>query len=243
MTFNWGGEGYCDYQGYCKVTHDMTQAKNQTIDEANFLQNMMKTQFGEQQDLLNKVLIPQLTQMATNPQGFGAKALADMQSQLINTVGGQYASQTKGLQEKFATSNMAGLPSGVQAALQANLAQGASGIEAGGLQNIDIQNAQLKNQQQQFGLSGLASADELLGQAPGSAKLALGANQQSFKNAQALQGQGSIWGQLLGGVIGAGLNYATGGLSGAIGNLDTKGTSSTGEQFGNFFTGLGGGSS
>lgn len=212
MTINWGGNGFPEYQGYLKVSGEEKQAHAQSVQESQFLQNMMQTQFSEQQGLLNNFLIPQLKQMATNPEGFGAKALADMQSQLINTVGSQFASQTKGLQERFATQNLAGLPSGVQTALQAQLGQGAAGMEATGIQDIQLANERAKLEQQQFGLSGLADATQLLGAAPQSAGLALRANQQRFGQSYQMAQQGSLWQNLLGGVMGAGLNYAAGAL-------------------------------
>jgi hypothetical protein len=213
---NWGGEGYNDYQGYMKVSNAEKQAQAQAQQESQFLQSMMKTQFAESQTLLNSVLLPQLKQMATNPQGFGAKALADMQSQLINTVGSQYASQTQNLQNRFAVSNAPGLGSGFQTALQANLAQGAAGQEAGGLMNIQLANEQAKLDQQRFGLGGLAQASTLLGQAPQSASLGLEANQNFANQAHTLATQGSLWSNLLGGVMGAGLNFASGGLSNVL---------------------------
>lgn len=213
---NWGGEGYPAYEVVMKASDAQKQAQQQSQQEAQFLQSMMQTQFGEQQQLLNKVLIPQLTQMAQNPQGFGAQALAAMQSQLINTVGTQFASQEKSLQNQFASNNLAGLGSGVQEAIKANLAGNAAGFEGQGLSNIAIQNAQLKNQQQQFALGGLGAADSLLGQAPQSAGLALEGNKNTFNQATQIHNQGGFFSNLMGGLLGAGLNFATGGLSGML---------------------------
>jgi len=198
----------------CKVTDAEKAAQAQSRQESVYLQTMMQTQFGEQQDLLKNVLLPQLTQMANNPEGFGAKALSAMQSQLINTVGSQVSSQEKSIQNQFSTENLAGLGSGVQEAIQANLGASAAGAEATGLQNISIANEQLKNQQQEFGLGGLASATQLLGQAPQAAGLGLGANNQNFNQSLQIANQGSLWQNLLGGVVGAGLNFASGGVSG-----------------------------
>jgi hypothetical protein len=217
MNLTWGGPGYNAYEVVMKVSQAEKDAQAQSAQESKYLQNMMQVQFKEQQDLLNNVLLPQLKQMATNPQGFGAKALADMQSKLISTVGSQFASQEKGLQERFATKNLPGVGSGVQEALRANLAQGAAGEEAGGLLNIDLANEQLKEQQRMAGISGLAGASTLLGQAPGSAGLSLQANQQRFDQSYKMAQQGSLWQNLLGGVIGAGLNFASGGLTGLLG--------------------------
>jgi len=213
---NWGGEGFPKYEGFLKQSDAEKTAQAQSAQESAYLQSMMKTQFAEQQDLLNKVLLPQLEQMAKDPPGFGAKALAAMQSQLINTVGTQVSSQEKSIQNQFATENLAGLGSGVEEAIQANLGATAAGTEAAGLQNIAIQNANLQNQQQQFALGGIASASSLLGQAPGSAGLGLEANKQTFDQAHTLNQEGTLWQNLLGGVVGAGLNFATGGMSGLM---------------------------
>lgn len=213
---NWGGPGFCSYDGFLKVSQAEKDAQAQSAAESKQLQDMMNTQFKESQALLNNVLIPQLTAMATDPQGFGAKALAAMQSTLINTVGTQLSSQEKSLQNQFATSNMAGLSSGVQAAIQANLAGNAAGAEAGGLSNIAIENAQLKNQQQQYALSGLNAASASLNQAPGTMSGAISSNEQRFQQAKTIASQGSLWQNILGGVVGAGLNFATGGISGML---------------------------
>lgn len=219
MTFdmNWGGPSYPAYDGFLKQTDEEKAAQAQSAQESKYLQTMMQTQFKEQQDLLNNVLLPQLKQMATDPQGFGAKALADMQSKLVSTVGSQYASQQKQLQSNFATNNLPGVGSGVQEALKANLAQGASGIEAGGLMDIDLKNEALKEQQREVGISGLANASTLLGQAPASGGLALQANSQNFDQSYKMAQQGSLWQNLLGGVLGAGLSFATGGMSNMLG--------------------------
>lgn len=197
-----------------KVSDAEKAAQKQSAVEATQLQGMMTTQFKEQQDLLNKVIVPQLTQMATNPEGFGATALAAMQSQLINTVGSQLSSQEKSLKSQFATSNLPGLPSGVETALEANLGANAAGTEATGLQNISLANEQLKQQQREQGLSGLAGATSLEGAAPQSAGLALQGNQQNFDQSYKMAQQGGgIFSKILSGVIGAGLSFATGGLS------------------------------
>lgn len=197
-----------------KVSDAEKAAQKQSAAEATQLQGMMTTQFKEQQDLLNKVIIPQLTQMATNPEGFGAKALATMQSQLINTVGSQLSSQEKSLKTQFATSNLPGLPSGVETALEANLNANAAGTEATGIQNISLANEQLKQQQREEGLSGLSQATTLEGATPQSAGLAVQSNQNNFDQSYKMAQQGGgIFSKILSGVIGAGLNFATGGLS------------------------------
>lgn len=192
-------------------------AQEQAAQESTMLQNTFQTQFGEQQGLLNNFLIPQLQGMITNPAGFGPAGLADLTSQLVNTTGAQAANAKQGAQAQFDTNNLAGLPSGVKEAVMSQIASGAGNQVASGQTQIGIANAQLKSQQQQFGLQGLAGAEQALGQVPQSGQLMLGANQNSAQQAQAISQQGNMWQNILGGVVngvvGAGMGLATGGLS------------------------------
>lgn len=201
FDINWGGEGYPEYQGWMKVSSGEKTAANLQTQTSNYLSNMMQTQFAEQQGLLNNVLIPQLTQMATHPQGFGAGALAAMRSQAIGTIGTQMASQQRNLQNQFATQNMAGLGSGVEMGLSAGLTQQAVGQEATALQNIQIANAQAQMQQQQFALGGLGQASQLLGQAPESAGLLNKSLGQQFTQQYNMSQQGGFWSNLARGVL------------------------------------------
>lgn len=216
---NWGGPGYPAYDGEMKVSPAETAAQQQTALNAQWLSDMMRRQFSESQNLLNGTLLPQLTQMVTNPQGFGAKEVAAVRSQTIGTIGTQLASQQRGLQQQFATQNMAGLGSGVQAALSANLAQTAAGQEAAGLQDIAIQNAQMQQQQRQFGLQGLAGASQLLGQMPQSGALANQATGQQFQQAQQMATQGGFFTNLITGMLSSAAGGLTGGMTGGLGFL------------------------
>lgn len=184
-----------------KVSGGEKEAAAQTQQQAQYLTNMMQTQFGEQQNLLNHILLPQLQQMATNPQGFGPQAMAAMRAQTIGTIGTQLAAQQRSLQQQFSTANMAGLGSGVQAALGAQLGAGAAGAEASSLQELSIANAQMQQQQRMQGLSGLAQASTLLGQAPQSAGLALQGSQASFGQQYQMAQQGGFWSNLARGAL------------------------------------------
>ena len=195
------------------------------------LQGIFKTQFAGQQSLLN-FLTPQLESMATNPLGFGATELAALQSNLINQVGSATTSAQQETNRQFATQNEAGLPSGVQAMTNAQILSSAAGARAGGLTNIALANEQLKTQQQQFAeqeLSGPVMAGSLatpsgagvslsgLSAASGANQGAGNLNNQAFQQATQIQNQGGLWKNILGGLMGAGLNFATGGLSNILG--------------------------
>lgn len=239
MELNWGGPGYSDYQGYMKVSGAERTAAGQqaniTTSLSNYSQSLMSmanTQFSEMQGLLNNTIIPQLTQMATNPQGFGMQALAEMKGQAIDTIGGQAAAQSAQLRQSFASQNLAGLQSGVQQALHGQLGQAAAGQEATALRNIDIANQQARMQQQEFGLSGLMQSTSLLGQAPQSAGLAIQAGNaastsaaQQFNEAYKMSQQGGFWSNLLQsglGMAGMGL-IGAGPLAGILGGFGTAG--------------------
>lgn len=216
MNYNWGGPSYATYDGCMKVSGQEKSAENLTASEAQMLQGWMGKQFGEQQGWLNNIIMPQLQQMFTNPQGFGAPALAAMRSKTIGTIGAQLSSQEKNLANQFATQNMAGLGSGVQMAETAGLQSQAAGQEAAGLQNIAIANAQAQMQQQQWAGGALMQGVQQLGQVPGSANLALQASGTQFNEAYKMAQQGGIMQNILGGLAGAGIGFLTGGPAGAI---------------------------
>ena len=191
-------------------------ARQSQIDTNNMLLATYKQSFAQEQAILG-LITPQLEEMAKNPQGFGATEYAALQAKIINDVGGQYSNVAKEAAREFATTNEAGLPSGVEAQVQANLAGSAAGGVATGTTNLAIANEQLKQQQQQYALSSLGGETSLLasqtGTAGGQALSGVGAQ---FNQATQVYNQGSLWKNILSGVAGAGLDFLTGGISGAL---------------------------
>jgi hypothetical protein len=175
-----------------------------------------KTQFAENQAILS-VLSPQLIEMARNPAGFGATEYAALQAKIVNDTGAQYSNEAKQAALSFATSNEAGLPSGVEAQVQGSIAAGAAGTVAAKSADLAVQNEMLKQQQKEFALTTLGGISSTLGSEAGStAGTGVQSADASFKEAQAVYNQGSLWKNILGGVVGAGLNFATGGISGLV---------------------------
>lgn len=172
----------------------------------------------------------------TNPQGFGATTLAQMLTQSDQSIaGGLGAARQTATDLGARTGNTAAIPGIVASADKAGISQHANDVNT-----LGIENAKEKMTQQQegaAGLSGLYNADlgaglNAEGLADKAVNTRISANQQS-------QGQFDK-------LLGAGLGAATGGLSsiaGGLGNLDSTGGSSVGEQISNFFTGFGGGQS
>jgi hypothetical protein len=191
--------------------------------QSNFMIGMMNKQFAQQQSIM-KMFLPQLQQMATNPQGFGAAAMAAMRSQTINTIGSQLASQQAGLRSQFATANMPGLGSGAQAAISATLAGGAAGAEASNLQQLSIANEQAKQQQQQYALTGMQQMAGMTGQQSlgfGGLGVQAGSSamqgfNQAFQNQATMAQQGDWWQNALIAGIGGAASLATGGLSNLV---------------------------
>lgn len=196
---NWGGPGYAAYEVVMKVSGKENSTYSMMSNESQYLMNMMQTQFQEQQGVFNWLVNP-LKQMIINPQGFGSKALADMRSYSIGTIGQQLENQQRSLQQNFASQNMAGLGSGVQVGAMAQLGSQAASQEATALQQIQIANAQAQLQQQQFGVQSLMGVGQGLGMAPqsmGGLQSALG---QQFSASYNMAQQGGFWSNLARGV-------------------------------------------
>lgn len=200
-------------------------ARQQQADFNKELLAAYKVQFGEQQAILS-VLTPQLEGMAANPEGMGSKEYAAVQAKIINDVGAQYSNVAKSAAREFATTSEAGLPSGVEQQVQGEIAAGAAGAEAGNLTQLNIANEQLKEQQRQFALSSLGGIQSgLASQSGTTAGQEISGTGQQFQEATQVYNQGSLWKNILSGVVGAGLDVATGGLSGAFNSVFNQGQS------------------
>lgn len=198
----------------CKESDAQKQAQQQQNDFNKTLQDTFKTNLAGQEAILS-VITPQLEEMAKNPEGFGATEYSALQSKIINDVGAQYSNVAKAAAREFATTNEAGLPSGVEASVQGEIASTAAGQVAGESTNLAVANEQLKQQQKDFALSSLTGIQAGLGGESATFAGQTGSGLQSqFQNATTVYNQGSLWKNILGGVVGAGMNFLTGGLSG-----------------------------
>jgi len=208
-------------------------AQNQAAAESKQLLADFNQQFQGMTDFVDTFLKPQLESLYTNPQGFGARAMADLTSNLVNTVGTQAASERQAENAQFASNNLRGLPSGVQQVVQSQINAGAGNAIAQGSTNIQLANEQYKAQQRTQGLTGLLQLPSIMGSAPQVGGLLTNANRNSFGQAQTINQEsmaGDFWGNLgqglLGGVIGGAADYLTGGLTG-MGSLMGGGRGTT----------------
>jgi len=198
----------------CKESDAQKKAQQEQNDFNNVLLATYKQQFAQSQAILG-IITPQLEHMAANPDGMGADEYAALQAKIVNDTGAQFSNASKAAAREFVTTNEAGLPSGVEEQVQGSIAAGAAGQVAGETSNLAIANEQIKQQQKDFALSALTGIQSGLS----STGVATGGQvetgqQNAFQNATTVYNQGSMWKNILSGVVGAGLNFATGGLSG-----------------------------
>ena len=176
----------------------------------------------------------------TNPQGFGATTLAQMLTQSDQSIaGGLGAARQTATDLGARTGNTAAIPGIIGSADKAGITQHANAVNSLGIANANEKMTQ--QQQGAAGLSGLYGEDLSSG-----AKYEDTAN-EALKTAETAQQNGffgsqGLFGKLAGAAIGA-AGAGAGAISGGLGNLDTTGGSSVGEQISNFFTGFGGGTS
>jgi hypothetical protein len=170
------------------------------------------TLFSESQ-ALQATLTPMLEKEISNPTGFTPQQMADLNANNINTTGAQYANVQKQLNATNASSNMAGLTSGVGAAETAALKGSAASTVSLNAQSTQLANAQLQNtnkniaQQQLVGMqSGMGS------QAISQGSLENQSNQSTFNEANTIQQQNNsdMLNSVLGGAVGAASGAAFG---------------------------------
>lgn len=208
------------YDGPWVLCKESEAQKNAQAQQNAFNQQLLdiyKVQFAESQDIL-KVLTPQLEGMAANPQGFGVDEYHALQAKIVNDVGAQYSAAAKQNALEFATTNEAGLPSGVELSIDAATRAAAASTVASESTSLTIANEELRQQNQKFAISGLESEAGLVGQETTATGSQAGSGlQQQFQNATQVYNQGSTWKNILNGVVGAGVGFLTGGLSNIVG--------------------------
>lgn len=214
--------------------------KNLATSEASFADTLkadFQTTFNSQQGILNTlndILTPIVT-AGPSQQGYSTEELDALNSQAINSNAqvAQQTTQAVNAQENAAGGGRTFLPSGVNQQINAGIQTAAESNLANEELGITTSNYATGRQNWQNALAGeesVASGESPLGYAGATTT----SNQAAFGEADTVQQQSQ---QLLTSILGAvpGIGSA---ISGGIGNLDTKGTSTGGEQVGNFLAGL-----
>jgi hypothetical protein len=129
----------------CSTDDTAKAAEGQSMQFQSQLMNVFQQQYGSQTGILN-YLKQTMTNAMNNPQGFDAGTLAAMKTNAVDTATTQYTNAQKQLNNQQFAFGGENLPSGVNAMQQGALAQAQAGNVSNAMQNIDLQNANLKNQ-------------------------------------------------------------------------------------------------
>jgi hypothetical protein len=215
--------------------------KNLASSQGAFFGQLMSSyqqNFGNQQAIFSSITnaLSPILQAGPNQMGFSAAENAALTGSAINAS----AAQNRNAQVVAAQSagGNTGVTTGGQKQLQAAIASGASQNLSSNLNQINLANAAMGRQNffnAESGLAGVAGLENPVGYA-GQANTAGG---QAFNEATQIQNMKNQEEADIGGAISGLAGMALGGISGGIGNLDTTGGSSFGEQVGNFFSGFG----
>jgi len=122
--------------------------KAQEQAQANFTNTLMqsyKQQFGQQSQILS-FLTGKLQPMINNPTGFSPEALTAMRTGATENTATSYGQAEQALHAQEAARGGNGLPSGVDAQLEAENANQGAALNAQSQNQITLQNEQLKQQ-------------------------------------------------------------------------------------------------
>jgi hypothetical protein len=205
---------------------------------SSLLQGNYSTLFGNQLDVLNSIkssLSPILA-AGPNQQGFSAAELAARNTAAINNAGAASRNAAQAVGNFTAGrggGGGTGILSGVDAQLKTAVASSAENNLATAQNNITAENY-ATGRENYFRAEG--GMDQLAaGYSPNAAANAgIEANKTSFGEASTIQQQQQQEDQMIAG----GVEALAGGVVGGIGNLDTTGGSSGGEQIMNFLGGI-----
>lgn len=182
---------------------------------------------------LTNVLTP-IVQAGPSQTGFSAAENAALNSEAINTTGAENRNATQAVGNELAgRGDNSGLASGTEAQIKASLASSGAEQLAGEQLGITKANYAQGNKNYNAAVEGLSNVAGIENPNP-TASEANTAGENAFKSADTIQQQKQ---QALSQEIGAAEGLATSVLGG-FGNLDTSGSSSAGEQAGNFAEGL-----
>jgi hypothetical protein len=158
-------------------------AKGQASNNANTGANWGTAYTNSANSTLGQVQ-PFLQNELTDPQGFGTTTVNQMKTQAGESAAGGVGAATEAAKLNASrTGNTAAIPGIIDAA-----ARSAQAGETTAANNVDIQNAELKNQQQQEGASGL---EGIYGKEQAAALQSLGLSTQAA-NVENTAGQGAF---------------------------------------------------
>jgi hypothetical protein len=218
--------------GGCGPSAQEEQLQGQESSFLNQYSQAFNQNFAGQENILNSInsSLNPILQKGINQTGYSSQELNAMNTGAINNVGANYANAARALNGKMAGMGDSTLQSGVSQQLQSGLASAEAG-QLSGTENQIVQNNYAQGRQNYLSaLSGEQGVAQMLN--PQSyASLTQQAQGQGFGEANTTAQQQAQAEQA---IAGGATSLALGGL----GNLDTTGGSTGGEQFLNFLGGL-----
>jgi len=203
------------------------------------LQSSYAQNFGAQSAILsslNNALEP-ILQGGPNQMGFSAAENAALTGSAINNAA--TANRNAQVVAGSAAGGNTGVTTGGQKQLQAQIASGVSQNLATNENQINLANAQT-GRNNFFGAEGALSGVAGQYNPTAYAGQANSAGQQAFGEATTIQNMKNQEEASIAGTVSSMALAGLGGVAGGLGNLDTGGDSTFGEQVGNFFKGFGG---
>ena len=204
---------------------------------SNLLQSNYNTNFGAQSaelQKLNNTFTP-IAQAGPDQQGFGPQELAALNTQAGEGIAANYAKAQQSLNTNLSAQGGGNefLPTGAQSQLKSSLATAG----ANELSNAQIGITEANYNQGRTNYNNATSGLNALAQEYNPNAIAgetTSANQGAFGEETKIQ---DMKNQEVASIAGGITSLAGGFLSGGLSNLDTTGSSSGGEQVGNFFSG------
>lgn len=159
----WGGSPlYGDYAGVMKGDSSLQAGEQQQLAFNQQLQQAFAQQFGAQTaqiNFLNSILQP----MAEHPQGLSPADLTSMRTSATDTIASQTANAKQAVQaEEAATGNGTGLPSGVNAQIEGQIATAGAAQNSTAQNQITQYNEQVRQQNFWNAISGLSGTANML---------------------------------------------------------------------------------
>jgi len=219
----------------CGPSQAETGLQGQETGFMNTYAQNYQQQFAGQSAVINNLNNIFGSTVAKGPSqtGMSAGQLAGENTMAIDATGAANKNSQIALGNQVAGQGNSTVQSGVQQALKAGLNSQSAGQLAGQQLGITQQNYAMGNQQYNQALAGEGEVANLLNPA-GSGSLTQGAEGASFGQANTINQQN----QQAAGEIAGGITALGGMAMGGIGNLDSTGSSSGGEQAGNFLQGM-----
>jgi hypothetical protein len=243
-TMKWIEVESYDYKGpvdlCCGPSTNEKTLESSAQSFSNLLQSDFSSRFANQDAVLGKLnqSLSPIEAAGPSQRGFSAAETAALNTTAIDSAGAANRNARQAVAGFGAgRGSDSGLESGVQKQLEAGVASSSANQLAGaqlGITKANYDQGSANYWRSVGGMDALASAYN-----PSAySSQAIGANQNAFGEAKTITDQTNAEQAAIGGAIAGAVPFVGGGIAKGVGNLDTTGGSTGGEQFSNFLSGF-----